>query len=109
MNIQFLPEALEYFKELSTILYEKDYFGFEESAIEYVDSLLEDIKNTLPQRLKKPAPPYFERYGENMLYSTFRKNKATHWYVFYNVYKKDEEVIYLIRYISNNHMIAQYL
>lgn len=109
MKIQFLPEALEYFNELSTILYEKDYFGFEESAIEYVDSLLEDIKSTLPQRLKKPAPAYFDRYGKKMLYSTFRKNKATQWYVFFNVYQKDEEIIFLIRYISNNHMIAQYL
>lgn len=109
MKIVFLPEALEYFNELSTILYEKDYFGFEESAIEYVDSLLDDIRNTLPQRLKKPSPPYFDRYGKMMLYSTFRKNKATLWYVFFNVYQKGEETIFLIRYISNNHVIAQYL
>lgn len=109
MKIEFIPEALEYFNELSTILYEKDYFGFRESALKYVDDLLEDIKTNLPVKLKKPAPSYFERYGKNMLYSTFRKNKATQWYVFFNVYQRDEETIFLIRYISNNHVAAEHL
>lgn len=109
MKIEFLPEALAYFNELSTILYEKDYFGFEENAIEYVDSLLLEIRDTLPQYLKKPAPPYFEKYGKKMLYAVFKKNKATHWYVFFNVYQKDKETIFLIRYITNNHVTAQHL
>lgn len=84
MKIVFLPEALEYFNE-------------------------DGIRNTLPQRLKKTSPPYFDRYGKMMLYSTFRKNKTTLWYIFFNVYQKGEEKIFLIRYISNNHVIAQYL
>ena len=66
-------------------------------------------KNTLPLKLNKPAPPYFDRYGKKMLYATFRKNKATQWYVFFNVYQKDGEMIFIIRYISNNHVTAQYL
>ena len=44
-----------------------------------------------------------------MLYATFRKIKATQWYVFFNVYQKDGEMIFIIRYISNNHVTAQYL
>ncbi len=28
MKIVFLPETLDYFNELSDLLYEKDYFGF---------------------------------------------------------------------------------
>ncbi|MDR1981130.1 MAG: hypothetical protein LBQ39_05865 [Tannerellaceae bacterium] len=109
MKIVFLPEALKYFNELSTILYEKDYFGLEESALKYVDDLFQDIKHTLHSRTKKTAPPYFDRFGKNMLYSTFRKNKTTEWYVFFNVYQKDEDLTLVIRYISNNHVIAQYL
>ena len=68
-----------------------------------------DIKTNLPLKLKKPAPPYFDRYGKKMLYSTFQKNKATQWYVFFNVYQKDGEITFIIRYISNNHVTAQHL
>ena len=44
-----------------------------------------------------------------MQYASFRKNKGTQWYVFFNTYRKDGEIIYLIRYISNNHVIAHSL
>lgn len=59
VKVVALPEIREYFKELIHILHEKEYFGFEENAIEYVESLFEDIKTTLPQRSKKQAPAYF--------------------------------------------------
>lgn len=110
-KIVALPEVREYFNELIHILYEKEYFGYEDSAIEYVESLFEEIKTTLPQRLKKPAPAYFSRYGKGMYYTSFKKNKTTQWYVFFTIYIDMEkgEQIYLIRYISNNHVIAQYL
>lgn len=111
VKIVALPEVREYLKELIHILYEKEYFGYEESAIEYVESLFEDIKVTLPQRIRKPAPPYFSRYGKDMYYASFRKNKNTQWYVFFTVYvdRENTEQTYLIRYVSNNHVIAQYL
>jgi len=109
MRVIILPEALDYFNELSTILYEKNYFGFEETALKYVDDLMNDIKTTLPNRPKRPAPPYFDRYGKKMFYVVFRKNKATQWYVFFNIYKIKGEFIYLVRYISNNHVIAHLL
>ena len=48
MRIVFLPEVIDYFNELVTILYEKQYFSFEEYAYDYVESLLDDIKETLP-------------------------------------------------------------
>lgn len=108
MKVIALPEVREYLMELINILYEKEYFGFEENAQKYVEELFLDIKTNLPQKLKKPAPPYFDRYGKKMLYSTFRKNKNTQWYVFFNVYQKDE-ITFVIRYISNNHVIAKYL
>lgn len=109
MKVIALPEVREYLIELIHILYEKEYFGFEENAQKYVEELFFDIKTNLPLTLKKPAPPYFDRYGKKMLYSTFRKNKATQWYVFFNAYEKEGELIFVIRYISNNHVIAQHL
>ena len=63
----------------------------------------------LPVKLHRPAPDYFNKYGKNMEYAVFKKNKHTQWYVFFRVYQKDGEIIYQVRYIGNNHTIAQYL
>lgn len=109
MRVLVSPEVRSYFYELSLILYEKDYFGFLESAEKYVEELFADIKSSLPYKLKRPAPPYFERYGDKLLYATFTKNKTTQWYVFFNVYRKKNETIYLVRFISNNHVVSKYL
>lgn len=109
MKVLFLPEVRLYFQELQDILFEKEYFGFEESAVQYVRDLIFDIEATLPERVSKIAPPYFNRYGKELRYASFRKNRNTQWYVFFNKYRENGEVIYLVRYISNNHMIAQYL
>jgi hypothetical protein len=109
MKILVLPKVRRYLAELSWILYEKDYFGYYEMAEKYVETLFEDIKTTLPNRQKRPAPPYFQRYGKNMLYSVFKTSKHTQWYVFFNIYESEGQLIYLVRYISNNHVIARYL
>jgi hypothetical protein len=42
-------------------------------------------------------------------YAVFKESKNTHWYVFFRVYKKNGEDIYQVRYIANNHTVAQYL
>ena len=109
MQVIILSEVLEYFEDLVIILYEKGYFGFEETALKYVLELYDDIVATLPTRLHKPAPAYFDKYGKSMKYAGFKKNKNTMWYVFFQKYKEDGEMIYLVRYIANNHTIAQYL
>lgn len=109
MRVVFLPEVRLYFQELEEILFEKEYFGFEETAIKYVRELITDIEKTLPVRLSKPAPSHFDRYGKGMYYAAFRINKTTEWYVFFSKYKVDNEIVFLVRYISNNHMVAKYL
>ena len=109
MNVIVLPEVLDYLEELVIILYEKEYFSFLETSRNYVKELLVDIKTTLPTRLHKSAPKYFNQYGRNMKYAAVRKNKQTTWYAFFNTYKENGETFYLVRYISNNHVIAKYL
>ena len=109
MKIIVLPEVRQYLSELSWILYEKDYFGYYEMAEKYTDTLLDDIENTLHISQKRPAPPYFQRYGKNLYYSIFRKSKHTQWYVFFNIYEEKGELIYLVRYITNNHVVAKKL
>lgn len=109
MKVLALPEVRLYLQELTRVLYTQDYFGFEESAVKYVEELFNDIRTTLPSRSKRSAPAYFDRYGKKMYYAVFRKNKNTQWYVFFTIYADKDELIYLVRYISNNHMIAQLL
>lgn len=109
MKVVFLPQVRIYFKELAEILFEKEYFGFEESAVKYVRELIFEISDTLPVAVHKIAPSYFDKYGKNMYYATFRKNKKTQWYAFFTIYQNNDETVYLVRFISNNHMVAQYL
>ena len=109
MNVIILPEVLEYLDDVVFILFEKQYFSYLETSIRYVDDLIDNIKKTLPTRLHKPATPYFDKYGEDMEYAVFKKNRRTSWYAFFETYEKNGEIFYLVRYIGNNHTVAQYL
>ena len=109
MKVFLLPEVEEYIDDLGYILYEKEYFVFEEYAQKYVDDLFYELKTKLHIYPSKPAPKYFDKFGKNMNYTGFRKNRNTTWYVFFDTYKVDDEIIYLVRYIANNHTVAQYL
>ena len=71
-----LPEVRDYFSDLIRILYEKDYFGFESDAIEYVTDLFSDIEQNLPAKPRKPAPPYFEKFGKGMFTPLLEKTST---------------------------------
>jgi len=109
MRVLAMPEVIDYLDNLVDILFEKGYFSYAEDALDYVDELRNEIKAKLHTKLHIPAPKYFDRYGKNMKYAGFPKNKRSTWYVFFTTYWENGEVIYLIRYIANNHTIAQYL
>jgi hypothetical protein len=53
MRVVMLPEVVDYIIELSQILYEKNYFSYLEMSEEFAGELFEDIKTTLPDRLKR--------------------------------------------------------
>ncbi|HEX3006886.1 MAG TPA: hypothetical protein VHO90_04660 [Bacteroidales bacterium] len=105
ISVSYSPEVIEYLKNLITILYDKGYFCFPENAKEYVDRITLDIENNIASKSKRKAPKYFERYGKDLYYVTYRPNRHTSWYVFFNV----RDTRYLIRYITNNHVSAQHL
>ena len=110
MNICIISEVKQYLNDLITILYEQGYFSFEDTAVKYVDELLDEIISDLPTKLKRPAPKYFkQRYGKGLYYAVFQKSKNTQWYVFFIMYQIDGEIFYQVRYIANNHTVAQYL
>jgi hypothetical protein len=109
MRVLFLPEVQTYYDNLEQLLYKKGYFSFRDSSKKYVKDLIDDIKMDLPIKLHKPAPRNFDRYGKNMEYAVFKKSRQTSWYVFFTTYNDNGEVVYLVRYIANNHTVAQYL
>ena len=109
MKVVVLPEVVDYLLELAEVLYEKEYFGFKETAIKYTDELFEAIKNELPYKSPKLAPDYFNKFGLGMYYAMFKRNKNTSWYAFFNIFRYNGEIVYYVRYIGNNHVIAQYL
>ena len=110
MSVYATSGVKQYLNDLVTILYEKGYFSFEEYAHDYVDELLDDILANLPKRQHKRAPERFVRYGEDLHYASFVKNKRTTWYAFFTKYQDENgDTIYLIRYIGNNHIVAQHL
>jgi len=89
MKVLITPEAKRYLTNLITILYENEYFGFKDSAKNYVVELRKDIEINLPTRPHKPATQYFDKYGKDMLYAAFRKNKQTTWYAFFTKYNEN--------------------
>jgi len=109
MKVLATTEVNEYWENLITILYEKGYFGSEIFAKKYVEELVYDIKTNLPYRPNKPAPICFEKYGEELRYACFKKNRRTTWYIFFETYQEKEEIIYLICHIENNHTAAHLL
>ena len=110
-NVIALPEVRLYLTDLIRILFEKGYFSFEDNAVEYVISLISEIEKDLPTKVRKPAPTYFSRYGEGLFYSSFRKNRETVWYIFFSIHYDEilDTETFLIRYISNNHVVAKHL
>ena len=68
-----VQEVRSYFNDLIPTLHKNDYFGFEDGARKYVKDLFNDIKQNLPNKLRKPAPKHFEKYGKNIYYASFKK------------------------------------
>ena len=109
MNVIALPEVQQSLQSLKNILFEQEYFGFEESSQKYVDDMFDDILLTLPIRTHRPAPAYFNKYGKGLYYAVFPKNKQTQWYAFFKIYRENGELYYQVCHIANNHTVAQYL
>ncbi len=109
IKVLFLPEVVDQFLNLANVLHANGYFGFKEVAIDYAETLFNDIKSNLPHKIKKEAPDFFNSLGKELFYSLFPKNKNTTWYVFYSVHEVDGDTVYLIRHLSNNHVIGHHL
>ncbi len=81
MRVIILPEVGDYFVELVETLYQKEYFGFRASAREYVTGLIDAIRDTLPNRVHRPAPSRFDPDDKGVWLATFRKNRTAAQYL----------------------------
>ena len=109
MNVLATPDVQAYMQRLVFILNEKGYFSYEDDARRYVKDLYQDIKNNLPSKQHRPAPPYYEKYGKDLYYAVFKKNRRTSYYTFFSKYDDNGQTVFLVCYIGNNHTEAQRL
>lgn len=94
----------DFLEDLILILFEKEYFGFEENAQLYVKNIYDFIEFELVHFPYKTTPKEINTFGAN--YAFYKANSRTTWYIFFE--KSDNR--YLVTYITNNHSeIIQYL
>ena len=103
-EIVYAKEVELFLDELLIILFEKEYFSFPNDAKSYVDRLIDYVEQNIGIIPERDAPPYFTRYAKNLKFITYRANKSTTWFVFY----QQRTNIFLIRHITNNHVAAQH-
>ncbi len=106
MRIRYSKKAENYLQQLVQILYAEEYFGFKDSAYQYVTDLMLAIETAIHVQHHKPAPVYFSKYGKSLFYISYPKNKNTTWYIFFRIYANGT---CFIKYITNNHTEGQYL
>ena len=99
-KIKYHKDVLLSLDELIDILINKGYFSFYEYSVQYIEDLVFYIKNNIELQYHKKAPVYFSKYGNNLFYIIYKRNKQTTWYV---LFQKTEQR-YFIRHITNNHI-----
>jgi len=105
MKVIFAPEVEEDLFGLVEILVRNGYLGTYDFAISYVEDLVYFIQTNIQKKIKIKAPAYFDKFGSGLWYITYRRNTNTTWYIFFT----QIEDTYWVKYITNNHVAAQYL
>jgi len=99
IEIKYHKDVLSFLDELIDILIEKEYFSFYEYSAQYIEDLVLYVENNITSRQHKKAPVYFNKYGDNLFYITYQRNKRTTWYILF----QKTGLYYFIRHITNNH------
>lgn len=80
------------------MLFQNDYFSYEENAIAYVEHIVNAIEENIPERNHKLTPESLIAHGE--YYVKYSATKRTTWYIFFS--QKGNRC--LIKCITNNHV-----
>ncbi|MFN3756189.1 MAG: hypothetical protein ACK4RM_04475 [Flavobacterium sp.] len=97
IEIIISPQVITYLNDLVIILYKKEYFGFIESAEEYVAKIYEAIEKNLKFGVYKSTPTEIHFLGKN--YFFYHSNPRTTWYIFFEKFQNK----ILVTGILNNH------
>lgn len=80
VTIQISHDVVDYLNKLVGVLFEKEYFNFQEYAHRYVNQIYDFIEYDLVNFPQKETPPDLRHLGN--FYAFFNANKQTTWYVF---------------------------
>lgn len=98
-KVIFTASVLEYFDNLVFNLFEEEYFGFPESAREYVDKIVTFVLLSISNFPSKETPKPIKYLGTNYIF--YKANNRTTWYIFFEKRERN----YLITAIINNNSI----
>ncbi|MBZ4036908.1 hypothetical protein K6T82_19220 [Flavobacterium sp. 17A] len=97
IKVVFTPSVISYLEDLVLILYKKRYFGFIESADEYVDNIYDAASERIKRCPHKKTPMSLRYLGSNYIF--YKANSRTTWYMFF----EERNQNYLITGILNNY------
>lgn len=97
IEVIFTPSVISYLNDLVIILYKEEYFGFIESAEEYVDAIYDAVPERIKKSPHKKTPKLLKYFGSEYIF--YKPNKRTTWYAFFE--KRNQN--YLITGILNNY------
>lgn len=87
----------KYLRDLVYLLFQNEYFGFEEEAKKYVDKITFFIEENISTYPSRKSTEEFKKFGEKFI--LYKANSQTSWYIFFD----QNEHKYLIKFITNNH------
>ena len=97
IKVVFTPNVIDILDDLVRVLYLKEYFGFIETAEEYVSKIYDAVPENIILSTHKKTPKNLKYLGANYIF--YKSNNRTTWYFFFE--KKNHN--YLITGIINNH------
>ncbi|SHF80693.1 hypothetical protein [Flavobacterium defluvii] len=97
IGIIYTPEVIRYLDDLVITLYKEEYFGFIESAEEYVSNIYYAVSERINKFSQKKTPHLMQYLGSNYIF--YKSNTRTTWYIFFE--KRNQN--YLITGILNNY------
>lgn len=97
IKLVYTSYVIGYLDDLVRILYKKEYFGFMETAEEYVLNIYDFISKNIKLSQHRLTPKSLQHLGSNYIF--YRVNKRTTWFVLFE--KKNEN--FLITGVLNNH------
>jgi pyoverdine/dityrosine biosynthesis protein Dit1 len=97
IKVVFTPYVIDFLDDLVHILYKREYFGYIETAEEYVLKIYDAVPENIKLSTHKITPQSLKYLGSNHIF--YKSNNRTTWYIFF----EKQNAVFLITGIINNH------